>query len=282
MIESMVDKREIGDLGISIGTSLGLQGALGTHPDLDTKGEVPLLEFSNLWVNVATLVRNLISCVPSANQIELLPSDIAVAIVNEIDIISASIQAANSQMKCVFYINDVEGIEEKLPNLNLWQPKTDRQKIIVATVKESLRLIVDSVSDVDFRLFKYIINPDMVGNTLMISHKPLDLMSNYRFDQLSLLESHTGVIKSKFKWGSKLGIKDETIPFNLFTLHIFGDGNVDISSARHELRKITTFMIKDGGWNATTTMARIRQSIQRLKEKKLKEELLELHDSKLN
>src|SRR5690606_9561418 len=65
-------------------------------------------------------------------------------------------------------------------------------------------------------------------DTMLLTHIPVDLLSADRFSKLVLLESHTGAIKPHLSWYTKLTNGKELfrMPFNRFTLQVFGDNGV--------------------------------------------------------
>jgi len=68
--------------------------------------------------------------------------------------------------------------------------------------------------------------------SLIITHLPLDLLSAGSFRKLVLLESHTGALKTKSEWITKLSKNENyrNIPFNILSVQVLGDRNNQFSS----------------------------------------------------
>jgi hypothetical protein len=105
-------------------------------------------------------------------------------------------------------------------------------------------------------------------NALILTHHPLDLLSRYTFSGISLLESHTGNIKERNQWITKL-TKNETyinIPFNELSIQIFGDRNILFESLGSNYIKVYNSIAVDNYWNAATTMEKVRYDIRNYKD----------------
>jgi hypothetical protein len=101
--------------------------------------------------------------------------------------------------------------------------------------------------------------------SLIVTHFPVDLFGRYRFNQLDLLESHTGKIKPPAQWNTKLSAKREEtdmLPFNPFTLQVFGDNQQFV----HQLPRVKEAVVetaKATGWSSVTTMEKIRMTLEK-------------------
>ena len=112
---------------------------------------------------------------------------------------------------------------------------------------------------------------------IMLTSFVVDLLSAYNFPILYLLESFTGRIKRRQEWYTKINVgKDKihgniTVPFNKFTVQIFGDKSGALTKADIELRKVVKEMAIKDHWTPLTTMDKIKYSISKLSNAKLKE-----------
>jgi hypothetical protein len=66
--------REMGQLPVSIGTSLALESVTGILPEHETD-DPDIHKFDSLWVNVRTLFRNIVASIPSDQKVMLSPED---------------------------------------------------------------------------------------------------------------------------------------------------------------------------------------------------------------
>jgi hypothetical protein len=81
------------------------------------------------------------------------------------------------------------------------------------------------------------------------------------------LESHTGAIKNPAEWNTKLtgGAKElSNIPFNRFTLQLFGDNGHMFLSGPLRLREIVLGIAKRDHWTSVTTSERVSFGIRNI------------------
>lgn len=106
------------------------------------------------------------------------------------------------------------------------------------------------------------------GKTAMITHYPIDLLSQYNFGELILLESHTGSLKERSEWYSKLTLPKDIgpkIPFNILTLQVFGDKSKLFSSIKELKQKKTLLQLAEQKrWKAFTTNSKIKDDLKAL------------------
>ena len=95
----------------------------------------------------------------------------------------------------------------------------------------------------------------------------IDLLSNYSFPSCKLLESHTGKIKPKTYWNSKLSGKDSGLmPFNAMTLQIFGDGE-NFAAYPRKLKLELIELAKKNKWSPITTNAKVESDLNKMTDK---------------
>jgi hypothetical protein len=96
--------------------------------------------------------------------------------------------------------------------------------------------------------------PEVNSRALMISHYPVDLLQRYRFEALTLLESHTGAVKPPNLWNTKLkdGRELERIPFDRMTLQLFGDG-ITFTPMNLKVRQKMVELAEKNKWTPMTT-----------------------------
>lgn len=271
--EKVLTEREIGEVGISIGTSLAIEGAFGQHPDREVD-PAPIHKFNALWVNVSTLFRNVFGSLTADEQARVLPEDLLNVMANEISILQAKVhEFTGGRVRVVFYVNDLRGIlEKKYPHASIKKPSTPKQRTFENIHDTTLEHLGNYLDDnTDYRIFKHDIQGE--GDVLLLTHQPIDLLSQYRFDSLTLLESHTGKVKPKSQWGSKLGAKDESLPFNAFTLQVFGDGSTNFMALPIKYRRPIINLAKQERWTPVTTADRIKMSLGTITDLEVRERL---------
>jgi hypothetical protein len=274
--EDILAEREMGQYPISIGTSLALEGANGVYPERE-ESPAPLLKYNRLWINVDTLFRNLFGSLTAEDQARVTAKDLAIALASEFSPIDAAVaETAGQKVKVTFYQNHHSHMSKWFPKANLKKPTTPKQRIFAGLRAETLRHLPDYLDEVDFRHTDGILDGD--GRALILTHSAVDLLSVGHFDELALLESHTGKIKPRSQWGTKLGVKDETVPFNTFTLQAFGDGATLLSPMSIKYRRAILEVAKNDRWVSVTTLAKIRMGLNTIKDPTIRQDVLDLMD----
>lgn len=275
--EDILAEREMGQYPISIGTSLALEGANGVYPERE-ESPPPLLQYNRLWVNVATLFRNLFGSLTAEEQNRVTASDLSIALASELGPIDAAVsETAGRKVRVTFYLNQLTKMTTWFPKANLKKPTTPKQRIFAGLMAETLAMLPNYLEDIDYRYADGPLDGD--GRALILTHSAVDLLSAYRFDELVLLESHTGKLKPKSLWGTKLGTKDETLPFNAFTLQVFGDGSTHFSPLSIKYRRAILEVAKKDRWVSVTTLAKIRMGVNTIRDPQIKADLLALMDN---
>lgn len=264
-----ITDREKGALPISIGTSLAIEGALGIYPEVEGKplpyrgDNPPVVQVDAIWVNVRTLFRNLINAVDKDLRGQLEPSDLAIALTNEMAAVEAAINhGSKGGCSVVFYLCTFMSINRRFPYANHRNPNTEGQKYLWVLEEATLKELMESNPPVDFRVYDIDFEQGQ-QSALIITHYPVDLLNRYCFKRLALLESHTGVVKSPLAWHTKLHGGNELfmIPFDRMTLQVFGDG-ISFKPAPIKIRRHLIELATKYNWTAATTKAYIEKSVK--------------------
>ncbi len=170
------------------------------------------------------MIRNFIGCIDKDHQGKIFPVLIAEGIVHEIKEIMNALQSyAPENLKLQIYLCTYEDISKQFKNATLKYDGTPKQiedrKLEESVIKYLLTMIKNiKIHKTDIK--------GRYGKTLLLSHYSIDLLSADNFLDLKLLESHTGVIKGRSEFKTKLsGAKDINVPFNRTTLQVFGDSS---------------------------------------------------------
>jgi hypothetical protein len=256
----VVDGRVRGELfGVSVGTALALEALTDSSK---------LKGYTDIYINVQTLFRNLYG----AYKPEFLPTDVNVlvkALCDELvaigDIISLKITPT---LHITYYLTTNLSLVKKMPRAKHRTANTDKQKYYEKMEKTVITKALDRVEKEDIKLFDIHIKGDN-KSAIMISHYPIDLLSHYSFRKLTLLESHTGVLKNKNEWITKITNLEGTrnIPFNVFTVQVFGDKNNRLNTMDRKIVKLVLTMANDYSWHASTTLEKIKFDCDKLKDR---------------
>jgi len=255
------DKRTLGWTGASIGTSLAFERITNTG-EFDTEVEPPaILKMDVIYVNLRTLIRNAYNSYESADQPYLTAEQIAEVVTSDWDSIMASVSAGNAQTEVNVYLCTYEGISEKIPEGNFKNNTTAKQLAFEATERGAIEFFKVNRKD-DFSIIKYAHEGEN-KRCVMLTHLPFDLLSYTKFKDLLLLESHTGKLKPRQQWHTKLAVKKDgpIIPFNLIMLCIFGDSSM-LSAQPIAIRRVLLKISEARKWHALTTHDKIIQDIK--------------------
>lgn len=248
------NERTVGDVVyISRGTAMAIEKVV-----LDEDGTYN--KYDSLWVNVKTLARNYHGSFTVKDSIPNVDG-LCVGFKTEIDTIIDLFVDIN--MDLVLYVteDDVKEISSLFPDA-----KVKTKFGVKALIADDLMVaMVDSVILTNDDIKKFGVRVKADGEkSLMLSHKPIDLLSHKRFGKLTLIESHTGKLKNKSEWISKLTSNDEyaNLPFNSMTLQLFGDKGTMFKSLGVKYVKEVVAVATEKHWSALTTNDKIKQNLK--------------------
>lgn len=223
-----LESRSMSGFPVSIGTGLALETIFNpTQEVVDEGRDFKKLSDPNYYdlyaINVATLVRNMLSSIEDSKSIAKIKlPEFYECIEEEIDLIT--IMFGEKNLKVVFYINSYQYYKRLYPR-SMRIASTEKQ------IKEDtvIKYVCDKISsnDKDVKSFNHLISFDKANKTLLLSHYPVDLLSHTKFRTLDLLESHTGKIKTRKDYNTKyypIPREDmSSLPFFEYLLVVFGD-----------------------------------------------------------
>lgn len=257
--------RETGQIPISIGTSLALEGFYGSHPN-QPKRPSGSGRISQIWINLRTIIRNYYASMTSENARKATIEAGVSVILQELDtLFGLQHQPTQKPTKIVVYLNDLEDLEWHYPNALHKKPKTERQVYYHTVETMVLDQLLKHIDETKYPIVKIHYKPPSTTAVIgLLTHYPHELLWRYEFETIFLLESHTGKLKPFSQWYTKLkGVKPEDqIPFNKLTLQIFGDNDTfeaQPKKVRDEIKQIALTR----KWNPITTMEKIKDDIRR-------------------
>lgn len=277
-------QRTMSSFALSIGTALAFESLFkGDQPPYDPLREIPqqvnIRDYEEYWVNLGTLVRNIYSSVPANVQNDLMAVDMYVTMESEIDIIRSLVsENSNGHTKLVLYRTDHSRLRQRHPHAKFRLEITDKQKMFGALRDSVLDEWIKRHSHVpgNHAYFEKLV-PGYKKKTLIMTHDAYDLLSWPSFGELHLLESHTGLLKRRPLWYTKLhnGKDLMRIPFNACFMQLFGD-SVHFHPFPMKDRELIKSTAVEREWTQLTTRERLMYSLEQLPDKVLGKLLLEM------
>lgn len=273
-MQAYINTRAIGQLPISLPTSSAIETVLGVS---EFNRDTLIRDKKEIWINIATLVRNLYSSLDKDTQAQVSDNELANTVIDEMEIIESSIKDKASYLKVNFYYVYYNRIMELYPNASFRTLNTEKQRFKSILLDNACSNIKQVDTDNKIKIFNLDIKPLITIKAVILTHSPMDLTSDIYFSDLVLLESHTGKVKTKQDWYTKLVASDKNplLPFNRDTLAIFGDSEV-FKPQPVRYRRIMIDTAEKYKWSIITTKDRIKLTLGFHPEKLLVQELLKI------
>lgn len=272
--------RSLGQYPLSIGTSLAFESITGIHPDNKIEFS-EVAHYKDLFCNILTLFRNIVGSLQKGEIDFVKPTDVASVIIQEMDVIDQIlVNELRNHARSVFYIADYQSYMAKMARTkaNIKQDVTDIQKRYTELLHKSVLEVIKTTKQSN-RIFlaKDYIDPRMLPQprhtkALIVTHIAYDLCSRTNFDELDLLETHTGKIKKYNQFHTKYtnGKTLPMIPFMKGFLPVFGDSEFFSPMGIRDRNEIIE-LAKEMRWTSVTTKAKIHGDLNYLKNKFLAE-----------
>lgn len=213
-----------------------------------------------LFINVRTLFRNFWTSWKEEERPHF--REIYKDFIDEMQQITALLSSMN--LAYYLYWPEYRDIDRKLPGALIKTKQPIRQidlevaetSIFAVLKRQSLINVIDTLI------------PAFDGNVWLISHYPIDLLSKYQFKSLKLLQSHTGILVMPGNWNKTIFSNDryEKLPFNHFTLSIFGDKSKMLKGHPLKFRNMLLKLADKYRWTPVTTVDRIRDGIKTIED----------------
>lgn len=268
---------------ISLGTGLALQAACGIDEKGAGSGPAPLLGYDVLLVNVRTVYRNFYSGLPIAERDSLTPKASVDGLNAELRVLIEAVKDyTDGACTVVLYCNGYKSLDKLYPYAKIKPLNTELQQRYAEFENRTIEELSNKSDQygLEFALGDVSLPPLPDGTKVLIAtHFPVDLLNPGRWSMFDLLESHTGKIKGRFEWTSKLGVDKENverIPFNRATWQLFGDKGNMISPQPAKLRKALIELAKKDRWTAQTTKSRMMFSLKQNRDPVLQGEVSRL------
>ena len=262
----VLDGRVKGQFPLSIATSLAFEGLFGIMDEKDNPKNPPLTLFKQLWVNIRTLFRNIHGSIDKEAEGNLLPKDYADVIIEEMNTINGIMRDKSPDIQVHYYVCTYQTLSSIYPFSSFKEVKTDNQKAYSVLENGMLSFLFKHFGTTDERVHicdTFIIPKE--PKILLLTHYPFDLLNVKGGGMLGLLESHTGVVKLKPQWNTKLNTKDyNRLPFDKMTVQLFGDSGGLFKPYPLDFRKKILELATSKKWNSETTKDRILQGVSSL------------------
>jgi hypothetical protein len=276
-----LSSRELGQIPISIGTSLALEGAFGILED--NHNPKPIIHSVDvLYVNIRTLIRNMVGAIDTEQLHAVFPEDLAYILVNELTTIEQAVAlVSKGRVKVQPYLCNYRDLPRKFQYAILKNANTELQRYAALreenTVVEFKKLLHEHPNirpiETDMEL------PPDARKVLLLSNYVVDLLQRYKFAAITLLESHTGATKPPAMWHTKLtkGKELEHIPFDRMTLQFFGDNGNLFTGFPIKYRRIMLDIAQKNRWHAMTTKDYIIGCVKKAYEPELERLVINLY-----
>lgn len=265
-----ISSRTTSGFPLSIGTGLAFESLFSpTAAVYDSERKIPekadLAKYDTFWINLTTLFRNIFTAIPKDQIVSVKQNDLFSTLLEEIDVIVNLVDSSGAGTKLQFYYSTYSKLELKvalqtIKSIKLRKPNTEKQifqhDMMVAVIEAVIKLHGEHIK------FSDAIEPSRHDKALVLTHQPYDLTNLNKFEEISLLESNTGLIKSKHQFNSKYypipnvepGIGGMgSLPFHRRLLMIFGDKSL-ISPMPLVFRLKIIETAKKRHWTPLTTM----------------------------
>ena len=245
---SNIDRTKGSKYPISIGTSTALESFFGVSDTMPAKrGKPPYMQYQCILLNVRTLARNFLSSYKANDLINVTTAELYQEFKKELILISniVSDQSRDNIKLSIYNLNAIN-LKRSLRRANFKAKYTAKQQYII-DVENAFSDHVTKDVNLFSDYFNYEVTTDIIRHGLrrniIVTHYPTDLL----FTALDpdLLESHTGKIKKSFEFNTKLKNAPDDVPFNKYTLQIFGDSSGYILPYSSAMRKELTEICKN-------------------------------------
>jgi hypothetical protein len=262
---SFTERMERGQFPINIPTSLAIESLLGIHPERKWPSP-PHQNYTEYWLNARTLYRNIVSSFPSDVNVLLTAGIIAELMHDEWEAIKKTI-GDNTRMKSVLYLCNYKKVYSRYKQHTVFKSDTTQKQVDERKrMERAIQQFVEDVGEEYLMMFDTDITPEHKdGRFIIQTHIAFDLISKKNFDELDLLESHTGAIKNQSLWYTKYnnGKDLSMLPFTQYFLRIFGDKEF-FSPKDSALRKAIVEVAQRFNWGPLTTDTRVRMGIEQI------------------
>lgn len=263
-------QRELGNIGISVATSLAFEGFLGIHENLKLNKPYPVAMCDVVWINLKTLVRNINGATNKDNRINHTIEDYAATVHNEVEVLLLYLRNSGyGNIRLGIYVPDYSQLETYVVNPKTLQKMTNIQRDYYNFENAVCNCVLKDINIYSIPIFSIVnklpvlTNGERLG---ILTHCVVDLLSVTSPSTTLLIESHTGICKPSYQWYTKLkgGSDLYRIPFSKLSLQVFGDRGGMIIPQPIALRKAIINASELGTWNQYTTKDKMVNDLRKV------------------
>ena len=273
---SILANRAMSSYTLSIGTALAMESIdMGPSKPYDEARVIPnkvdINKYEVVYINLMTLYRNIIGSVNKQDADKLMVSDLVSVLEDEVNIIRDIFSVmADNRIEVIFYCSKYHNLKAIYPNSNIRGDNTEKQIQYTMLMQQVINEYMKNNTNASCKLFENKIITTKPQKCLMITHYAYDLLSYNSFTLLDLLETHTGILKNKSMFYTKLlnGKDLVRIPFNEITLQIFGDKEMFIPMPM-KVKTLVLGLAEKYNWTQVTTKDRIKYGFDQIEDQEL-------------
>ena len=283
-MSDILASRTVSAFPLSIGTCLAMEsvsdkGGAPYDPERKIPNMIDLNKYDQFWINISTLFRNLIGAVHSEAISKLTPQACSQALLEEMNQIESIVRSESLLTQVTWFGSNYERLIPLSSKAELRAVTTDKQKFRHNLQNKTLQIVVNArnTENRPIRLFANKLLPVKRHKALLLTHMAYDLINWEKFHTLDLLESHTGILKQRDLWYTKLYGGDELIciPFSERMLKFFGDHSL-FKPFPKKARDTVLELAKEKKWLWSTNDTKVKIDLRSLRDHLLRNTLLSL------
>jgi len=258
--------RTTGGFGLSIGTSLAIESIFGLQEDSYDKtrtfNRVDINSYSFYYFNIYTLVRNIYTALESKKLNVLLDRngherDVIQVVLSEVAILEQLFR--NLNCKLVYFLPDYSKVSNKV-FMNALKKLSKKDKMHINTIN-MIGKITDLLEKENVNFLSDTHKLEKTKDKVLITtHISPDLLCYKFVPNLELLESHTGVVKTRKEWNTKYprstALGRDRLPFNEILLRLIGD-NLIFPKPMSDYKSEITAISEKYKWTPLTTEEKV-------------------------
>ena len=247
--------RETGEYPISIGTSICFESLKSAGSEVASQKRETV---KKIIISMDTIIRNLRGA--CRNDV-LKVGEYVSYLLQEMELIEELSGKLPRKPEVLFYHAVFDGMTDRYPHALLREKSSKRVddeylvKSIISEVALQTPVVIGNYYDISF---------DVTGDdsSIIIAHRAPELLRFSEFDNMSLLESHTGALKTRVNWYTKFtdGKSLPPMPFCPGTLFICGDNT--FFKPRVAARKFLIAVATANKWRGNTTQKYMRSCMR--------------------
>lgn len=255
--------RTLGEIPTSIATSQAIQALFG-ELEGSIKSTPPILSYKEVWINLRTMIRNIDGAIPNTVVNNVSVKAYYEALFSEIQIILSKFQSLGDKApNLYFYTLTYKSLKFVWPNAIIKETTAPKMIVYEKLENDVLSHIAQDIKSgaLSSKSIQILDTKIPVGSdkSVLLSHFAVDLLLTTGTPFEALVESHTGAIKKKPEWNTKLkdGKKHERIPFDKCTVQLFGDSAGLLAPQPSDIRTKMDEIAEKSKWNSLTTRDRV-------------------------